>query len=285
MENAAIRLERLQKSLTGQSDVCSSGGPVRDFPESFRNGFRNFGIGLIVCTQGEFRFSLASGAYTAAAGETVFIPEDTPFRITGQSEDMEVSILIYKVQPIKDILGNLVYSVHLYSRMSPDLPCVWKTGDEEDIITYMTLIGTDTPSDDNLFAVYERKLLLLSLTYRLCAISNGNTFPDRQPMSDRRKSFSGSSSSSTGIIPPNAVWNSMQTNCACRPNTCPAFPRQCAVTPFRNWYSRPSPAAACRCWTAPTRQCWKFPKSLIFRILPVSEPFPETDRPLSTKVP
>ena len=170
MENAAIRLERLQKSLTGQSDVCSSGGPVRDFPESFRNGFRNFGIGLIVCTQGEFRFSLASGAYTAAAGETVFIPEDTPFRITGQSEDMEVSILIYKVQPIKDILGNLVYSVHLYSRMSPDLPCVWKTGDEEDIITYMTLIGTDTPSDDNLFAVYERKLLLLSLTYRLCAI-------------------------------------------------------------------------------------------------------------------
>lgn len=170
MENAAIRLERLQKSLTGQSDVCSSGGPVRDFPESVRKGFRNFGIGLIVCTQGEFRFSLASGAYTAAAGETVFIPEDTPFRITGQSEDMEVSILIYKVQPIKDILGNLVYSVHLYSRMSPDLPCVWKTGDEEDIITYMTLIGTDTPSDDNLFAVYERKLLLLSLTYRLCAI-------------------------------------------------------------------------------------------------------------------
>ena len=161
MENAAIRLEKLQKALTALSDVCSSGGPVRAFPESFRNGFRNFGIGLIVCTQGEFRFSLASGAYTAAAGET---------RITGQSEDMEVSILIYKVQPIKDILGNLVYSVHLYSRMSPDLPCVWKTGDEEDIITYMTLIGTDTPSDDNLFAVYERKLLLLSLTYRLCAI-------------------------------------------------------------------------------------------------------------------
>ena len=179
MENAAIRLEKLQKALTGLSDVCSSGGPVNAFPENFRNGFRNFGIGLIVCTQGEFRFSLASGAYTAAAGETVFIPEDTPFRITGQSEDMEVSILIYKVQPIKDILGNLVYSVHLYSRMSPDLPCVWKTGDEEDIITYMTLIGTDTPSDDNLFAVYERKLLLLSLTYRLCAIfqRNGNLSP------------------------------------------------------------------------------------------------------------
>ena len=78
MENAAIRLERLQKSLTGQSDVCSSGGPVRDFPESFRKGFRNFGIGLIVCTQGEFRFSLASGAYTAAAGETVFIPKIPP---------------------------------------------------------------------------------------------------------------------------------------------------------------------------------------------------------------
>ena len=117
MENAAIRLEKLQKALTALSDVCSSGGPVRAFPESFRNGFRNFGIGLIVCTQGEFGFSLASEVHTAVAGETVFIPEGTLFRIIRQSADMEISILIYKVQPIKDILGNQVYSVHLYSRM------------------------------------------------------------------------------------------------------------------------------------------------------------------------
>lgn len=170
MENAAIRLERLQKALTALSDVCSSGGPVRAFPESFRNGFRNFGIGLIVCTQGEFGFSLASEVHTAVAGETVFIPEGTLFRIIRQSADMEISILIYKVQPIKDILGNQVYSVHLYSRMSPDLPCVWKTGDEEDMITYMALISSDTPSDNDLFAISERKLLLLSLTYRLCAV-------------------------------------------------------------------------------------------------------------------
>lgn len=170
MENAAIRLEKLQKAQTALSDVCSSGGPVRAFPESFRNGFRNFGIGLIVCTQGEFEFSLASEVHTAVAGETVFIPEGTLFRIIRQSADMEISILIYKVQPIKDILGNQVYSVHLYSRMSPDLPCVWKTGDEEDIITYMALISSDTPSDNDLFAISERKLLLLSLTYRLCAV-------------------------------------------------------------------------------------------------------------------
>ena len=170
MENAAIRLEKLQKALTALSDVCSSGGPVRAFPESFRNGFRNFGIGLIVCTQGEFGFSLASEVHTAVAGETVFIPEGTLFRIIRQSADMEISILIYKVQPINDILGNQVYSVHLYSRMSPDLPCVWKTGDEEDMITYMALISSDTPSDNDLFAISERKLLLLSLTYRLCAV-------------------------------------------------------------------------------------------------------------------
>jgi len=170
MENAAIRLEKLQKALTALSDVCSSGGPLRAFPESFRNGFRNFGIGLIVCTQGEFGFSLASEVHTAVAGETVFIPEGTLFRIIRQSADMEISILIYKVQPIKDILGNQVYSVHLYSRMSPDLPCVWKTGDEEDMITYMALISSDTPSDNDLFAISERKLLLLSLTYRLCAV-------------------------------------------------------------------------------------------------------------------
>lgn len=170
MENAAIRLEKLQKALSGQSDVCSSGGPVNAFPESFRNGFCCFGIGLIVCTQGKFEFSIDRQVHTATAGQSVFIPEGALFRINGKSEDMEVSILIYKVHPIKNVLGNQVYSVHLYTRMSPHIPCVWQTGDEEDMANYITLIGTSTPPDNDLFAAYERKLLLLSLTYRLCAV-------------------------------------------------------------------------------------------------------------------
>lgn len=79
-------------------------------------------------------------------------------------------MLIYKVAPIKDVLGNQVYSVHLYSKMSPDTHYVWKTGDEENVSGYIALLGTDTPSQEDLFATSERKLLLLSLTYRLCSV-------------------------------------------------------------------------------------------------------------------
>lgn len=170
MENATIRLEKLQKEITGRSDVCSSGGPVSDFPESFKNGLLNFGIGLIVCTKGEFDFSLSAETYTAKVGETVFLPEGKTFRIIRQSDQLEVYMLIYKVAPIKDVLGNQVYSVHLYSKMSPDTHYVWKTGDEENVSGYIALLGTDTPSQEDLFATSERKLLLLSLTYRLCSV-------------------------------------------------------------------------------------------------------------------
>lgn len=141
-----------------------------DFPESMKKGFVNFGIGLIVCHEGQFDFILSGKQYYAHRGETVFIHEGSSFRITGQPDNIEVSIIIYKVDPIRDVLGNMVYSVHLYSQMSPETHCVWNTGDEDDVAGYISLIGTEQPQQDDFFPVYEKRLLLLSLTYRLCSV-------------------------------------------------------------------------------------------------------------------
>ena len=135
-----------------------------------KKGFINFGIGLIVCHAGKFDFNLSGKQYSAQSGETVFIPETSFFRIIGQSENLEVSIIIYKVAPIRDVLGNMVYSVHLYSQMSPETHCVWNTGDEDDVAGYISLIGTEQPQQDDFFPIYEKRLLLLSLTYRLCYV-------------------------------------------------------------------------------------------------------------------
>ena len=101
MINCPERLIKLEEKISGQSDVCSSGGPVFDFPESMKKGFVNFGIGLIVCHTGRFDFNLSGKNYSAHTGETVFIHEGSSFRITGQSEKLEVSIIIYKVSPWK----------------------------------------------------------------------------------------------------------------------------------------------------------------------------------------
>lgn len=170
MENSSKILMELEEKISGQSDVCSSGRPVFDFPESMKKGFVNFGIGVIVCHSGQFSFNLSGKQYIAHDGETVFINENSSFRITGQTEDVKVSIIIYKVAPIRDLLDNTVYSLLLYYRISPETYCVWNTGDEDDVTAYISLIATGTPHKDDFFPVNEKRLLLLSLTYRLCSV-------------------------------------------------------------------------------------------------------------------
>ena len=167
--NDATRLARLHECMENRADVCSSGGVVSDFPQRMYDGFINFGIGLIVCHEGDFDLVLSDNTYTARQGETVFITENTSFRIVRRAQQLRLSIIIYKTEPIRYVIGTMVQSVQIYARMSPELPCVWTTGCEDDISEYISLIGSETPQPDNLFAVSEHKMLLMSLTYRLPA--------------------------------------------------------------------------------------------------------------------
>ena len=168
--NVAGRLASLQENLACMADVCSSGGVVEGFPEYMSEGFVCFGIGLIVCHAGEFDFVVSGKEYTACGGQTVFIPVGAFFSVGRQSPGLRLSIIVYKTEPIRYVLGTMVHSVHLYARMSPERHCVWHTGCEAEIAGYISLIGAELPRTDDFFAVNERKLLLLSLTYRLCMV-------------------------------------------------------------------------------------------------------------------
>ena len=168
--NVAGRLSSLQENLACMADVCSSGGVVEGFPEYMSEGFVCFGIGLIVCHAGEFDFVVSGKEYTACGGQTVFIPVGAFFCVGRQSPGLRLSIIVYKTDPIRYVLGTMVHSVHLYARMSPERHCVWHTGCEAEIAGYISLIGAEPPRTDDFFAVNERKLLLLSLTYRLCMV-------------------------------------------------------------------------------------------------------------------
>ena len=168
--NVAGRLSLLQENLACMADVCSSGGVVDAFPKYMSEGFVCFGIGLIVCHAGEFDFVVSGKEYTACGGQTVFIPVGAFFSVGRQSPGLRLSIIVYKTEPIRYVLGTMVHSVHLYARMSPERHCVWHTGCEAEIAGYISLIGAELPRTDDFFAVNERKLLLLSLTYRLCMV-------------------------------------------------------------------------------------------------------------------
>ena len=186
---AAGRLAVLQEQVACMADVCSSGGVVAGFPERMREGFVCFGIGLVVCHAGEFGFTLSGRGHTARAGQTVFIPDGAYFKADGQSPGLALSIIIYKTEPIRYVLGTMVQSVRLYSIMSPERHCVWTTGDEDGLARYVALIGAGQPRPDDYFAVNERKLLLLSLTYRLCTLFKRKFVGGGSPDARRTETF------------------------------------------------------------------------------------------------
>jgi AraC-like DNA-binding protein len=142
------------------------------FPTSLKKPFMINGAGLIVCRQGNFTFSLNMKAFSAQAGETVFIPEDSLFQVLSESEDLQLFIFIYQIEPIRDIIGNSVAAMYLYMQLRTE-PCyVWNTGDEEEVLKYMSLLDNTLHLDNNTFNDNEQRLLLLGLTYRICSIYN-----------------------------------------------------------------------------------------------------------------
>ena len=173
MDSGQDRLLQFDRDLLSGKNICSSEGIFVNFPPSLKKPFQMKGLGLIICRQGNFQFSLNQKKHFAGAGESLFIPEDGEFQVLQESEDMEVRILIYQIEPIRDIMGNLVVSMYMYSRLTPEEPsCVWSTGEEEEIVKYMSLLDNVLQSEENSFKLYEQKLLLLALTYRICSIYN-----------------------------------------------------------------------------------------------------------------
>lgn len=170
MATQTERLMRLNQALVERRDICCSEGVVEAFPAVLQKTFRMDYLGLVVCEQGSFQFTLDRKPFTAKAGETVFLSEATEFCAGTYTDDLRVDILFYRVDPIRELLGSSVVAMHLYATLTPE-PCyVWTTGEEEDIARYITLISRYRHAADNPFGNHERKLLLLALTYRLCAI-------------------------------------------------------------------------------------------------------------------
>lgn len=173
MDTQQDRLLQFDRDLLSGKNICSSRGVLVTFPSSLKKLFHMKGLGVIICHRGSFQFSLNQKVCSAKAGESLFIPEEGAFQVLQESEDMEVQILIYQIEPIRDIMGNAVVTMYMYSRITPDEPsCVWTTGEEEEITKYMSLLDSAVEVEENPFKLYEQKLLLLALTYRICSMYN-----------------------------------------------------------------------------------------------------------------
>lgn len=163
-------LIRFERDLMAGKDICCLTGEVKTFPKVLCRPFRMSYVGLIVCEKGSFCFDVDKKNFTARAGETVFLSEGNDFCIEELSDDLRVSMLFYRVDPIREILGSSVVAMYLYTTLTPE-PCyVWTSGEEEDLAHYISLLGRHRKGPQNPFDNHECKLLLLALTYRLCSI-------------------------------------------------------------------------------------------------------------------
>ena len=188
MNSGQDRLLQFDRDLLSGKNICSSEGIFVNFPPSLKKPFQMKGLGLVICRQGNFQFSLNQKKHFAGAGESLFIPEDGEFQVLQESEDMEMRFLIYQIEPIRDIMGNLVVSMYMYSRLTSEAPsCVWNTGEEEDILKYMSLLDSALQPEENSFKFYEQKLLLLALTYRICSIYNRKLVSERRDAGGRKR--------------------------------------------------------------------------------------------------
>ena len=97
--------------------------------------------------------------------------------------------------------------MYMYSQLIPE-PCyVWTTGEENEIVKYMSLLDSALEMEESVFNLYERKLLLLALTYRICSIHNRKL---------------------------NVESDSMQISFVCLPSTCLRLPRIFADIQYRS---------------------------------------------------
>lgn len=189
MTTQTERLARLNQSLIERKDICCSEGPMEAFPPILQRKFQMDYLGLIICEKGSFQFTLDQKQFTAKAGETVFLSESTEFCAGRCTNDLSINILFYRIDPIRELLGSSVVAMHLYETLTSD-PCyVWSTGDEEDIAHYIRLISRYRRAMYNPFDRYEQKLLLLSLTYRLCSIYSRQLIEENQAAGHKIDTF------------------------------------------------------------------------------------------------
>ena len=90
---------------------------ANEFPHSLMQTFYSDFVGIIICQQGMFRFCVDGTSFAASAGETVFLSKGLMFQVLETSQDLQFTLLYYRVEQIRHMLGNTVVAMRLYSTL------------------------------------------------------------------------------------------------------------------------------------------------------------------------
>ena len=159
--------KKQQMELTENIIICNAS----TFPHGLTEPFYSDYVGIVVCHQGTFRFSVDGTSYTAKAGETVFLSKGIMLQVTESSFDLQFTLLFYHSENIRPMLGNTVVTMRLYATIYPKACHIIHTGFEDMLASYARMLqALEQQEDTSPYSAYEEKLLLLAVTYRLCSI-------------------------------------------------------------------------------------------------------------------
>ena len=169
MKNGSNGINILEQQMANNEDICCSCGIIDSFPKAFFDNYQIADVGIIVCASGKFTIRCEDVEYVVNKSETAFLSHDVHFSVTKHSTDCSVVIILYRADSIRDILGITIVGMKFIEMLNPRNCWVMHTGHEDELTKYSELLALNN-SDNNVFATNERRLLLLSLTYRLCNI-------------------------------------------------------------------------------------------------------------------
>ena len=170
MSLMADNIEKLQQQLTTDCEVCCSHGMLDKFPNALRVSFLVEHVGIIVCHRGKFTIVAGGDTFKVEHGRTIFLNRGEYFHVVDSSANCLYSLLFYRIDTIRDILGNTVMGMKFWDVINPS-SCQIVTNDKTaDIGNYISLFASLPDDDNDVFIEKERMLLMLSLTYRLCSV-------------------------------------------------------------------------------------------------------------------
>ena len=163
---------------------------ANDFPRLLMQPFYSDYVGIVVCHQGMFRFCVDGTSFAASMGETVFLSPGILFHVQEVSADLRYTLLFYRVEQIRHMLGNTVVSMRLYSTLYPQSCTVAHTGYEEMLTSYARmLLDLEQKEKQDAYSLHEQKLLLMAVTYRLCSIFSASFQKEGKEMRRKIETF------------------------------------------------------------------------------------------------
>lgn len=163
---------------------------AHDFPHFLMQPFYSDYVGIVVCHQGMFRFCVDGTSFAVSMGETVFLSPGILFHVQEVSADLRYTLLFYRVEQIRHMLGNTVVSMRLYSTLYPQSCTVAHTGYEEMLTSYARmLLDLEQKEKQDAYSLHEQKLLLMAVTYRLCSIFSASFQKEGKEMRRKIETF------------------------------------------------------------------------------------------------